>query len=315
MLIGSNCCGCDNIDSNNLRFNCNEITDSKGDFSMDVSKVSIPYIDIDRSNTTLKPVNESGDLEVVEHDFLIFQASEAISIYDSKPVMTSLNLKGIIKDIVIDDFFIDVKYDIRKIFPSSGSEFIMNNDEFDIKFYDADSIVTNAPLSNNARLYSGDSLPSMLLVADKTHRIPVSPDDTEFDLHTYKWEEKIIFNNIEFKISLSVGEAGTHSVKYLESNVEVIKPVTYSEDYLKMNSVAVSISNSVFSKLALKDTPFDFYDIKEDDLIDSYYSIGLFGNLRKIGSSSFGMFPLTSPISLVNEGKNQVKLGLIKLIV
>lgn len=327
-IIGSNCCGCDSDDSNFIRFNCNEITNNSKDFSMDLSDILIKYSDIDKRGFTLEEMNSDGDFSEVDFDFLVYKSKLPLSLYGGERKIFNINLLAEIVEIVEEDYYIDVKYKIKKILSENYGS-VSNN---------GDTILTNQSSVLTRMFYDGVSMPSETLendvlvhgtsnkfgeyyvIEEKTKRIPKDIDEV-FDLSTYSWFDEFIVDDLTFKIELSVANAGTVSETYLNGYGEGGAPVfttqdvIYSSRWLKILNATFNMSDSVYNFFSLKHSPVDMITIRNanSDTTNSYYSIVIFYHYKRIGLSNFGMLPLTNKLLLVNENEQTNKVDVIGL--
>lgn len=327
-IIGSNCCGCDDDSSNVIKFNCNEITNKSRDFSLDLSDIAISYSGLDRKGLNFGVMNSSNDFVDIDSDFIIYKSALPVSVYDNEKRFTNINLKCEIVEIVTDDYYIDVKYKIKKLIEGNAitindeEDFSINQKTFIERMWSPNFPIPTVLLPDNVWYQSSGKVGSLYVIEEKTKRIPKDVNEN-FDLFSYKWIDEFTYDGLTYKLNLAVANLGVVQETYYSSvdgNGSVVtttENITYTSRWLKIESVFVNMSDSMYEIFALKHSPNDLIDLRNDseDTINSYYGLIIFGKYKRISVSSFGMIPSSGKVYFVNENDLTNKIDIVGLTV
>lgn len=324
-IIGSNCCGCDQESSDHLRFNCNEITNNHKDFSIDLSDIILQYTNVEKKSFVLDPINNVNDKFLSKNNFFIFKSKLPLSLYDLSKNVTNLNLFCEVTEIVENDYNVDIKYRIKKIFSenysisqNNGENIVINQKDFIQRFYSSSFTVPLFVIPDDVYYSSLLKYGEYHLIPEKSKSILKSPNEN-FDLSSYKWNEEFEYNGVTFKLVLSISDVTSVTETYFSSfdvNGSILsntQNISYTNRWLKIESVSVNMSESVYENLSIKHSPEDMLAVRNssNDTINSYYSIALFGHNKRKSISNFGMIPNIDDFILVNENNATNKVEFI----
>ena len=325
ILGNSCCCGCDGSD-NHLQFNCNEISDSKGDFSLDVSDVKIEYLDIERKNTTLNAIHDKGDFYLCDSDFLIYKSKNPISMYNNDNIVTNLNLKFEAR-LEENDYQSKITYNIVKKLSDNystqkngGLKVMIDGLDFKKRFYYPEYDKENSNLSLSQVAF-GSEISGTYYLAHEAEKIINRCPDEIFDVQEHKWHHDLKYNGIDLRLWLKISKSNSEDIINVTSinqdgsvDDEITTTINYNRPHIVIDSVELFMSDNMYDKVSVKNTPYDMLNVKLADNNSSYYAIGVFNHKKKIGISSFAMLPLLDNIFLVNENKDSSKISIINLV-
>lgn len=311
MFIGSNCCGCDDVAENLLRFDCNSVGDVAGEFSLDLSRVKVPFIGYTKTHLRLLPLQNA----VIDSNYLIYESDNPISVYSKVLKAIEVNLKCSINSIDVKPYCIDLNYSLSSVPVDDYTNTMYNQKEFKSKYFSGiPETVYNFELSDDIKMISSTDAFVTNLITNKDRTINISPDDG-FDLYSYEWEDSFIFKGIKYKLRLGIKQAGIYIIDSKDMNGDAYQySSTFQNDFIDVKDFSVDASPSIYSDKLLKNTPSNMEYLKDADFVNSYFSLGLFGLMTKLSKSDFMMGATSSDILLVNESDRTVEMDLITLI-